>query len=443
MPFKPASSLSPVQISMLALGALTVVFIWALFVFNLSSARSDTLAARQAEHRNLALIVSESLKQMTDRARAMASLIDDGQDYDDSNFDRLLTLLADDPVFNRLSLYSAAGALRYASHPGSTHPKLAAWLDQFAEHVRRYGAAPMLPLKGAASPAPLGEPSWRLPFFVPTGLHSIDDEDSVILIELDVGYLAGLIQHIELGDKGFIQVLDADGREWMRADTSGVIVGGTPVPRIRPAMNGRVSSGQAVFEVNEQTYQTVFVTRPAHGFTVSVSEPYSEILGPLRSNQNKQLVINILMTLVVAGIVFWLARGLKQQQKVLRALQLSERKNQELIKRLEGEHARSSRAATVDHLSGLFNRRQFLEVAPNTLAEQRRKRSLSALLFIDLDRFKSINDSLGHHVGDLLLQAVAGRIRKMLGPGDAATKTSGGISKTITQMTSSPMASAK
>lgn len=50
MPFKPASSLSPVQISMLALGALTVVFIWALFVFNLSSARSDALAAQQAEH---------------------------------------------------------------------------------------------------------------------------------------------------------------------------------------------------------------------------------------------------------------------------------------------------------------------------------------------------------------------------------------------------------
>jgi len=266
--------------------------------------------------------------------------------------------------------------------------------------------------------------AWRLPFLVPAGLQGRQD-DNIILIELDVGYLGGLLQHIELGEKGFIQVLDADGGEWMRADTSGVIVGGAPVPGIKPALNGRIISGQSVFLAGEKTHQFVFVTRPAHGFTVSVSQPYEEILGPLKSNQRKQLVINILMTLVVGGIVYWLARGLKQQQKVLRALQLSERKNQQLINRLEGEHARSSRAATIDHLSGLFNRRQFLEAAPQVLAEQRRNRCLSALLFLDLDRFKSINDSLGHHVGDLLLQAVAGRIKRMLGPQDIAARFGG------------------
>lgn len=146
---------------------------------------------------------------------------------------------------------------------------------------------------------------------------------------------------------------------------------------------------------------------------------------PFLSLSAVQIALFILMTLVVSGVVFWLARGLKQQQKVLRALQLSERKNQQLIKRLEGEHARSSRAATIDHLSGLFNRRQFLEAAPEVLVEQRRNRCLSALLFLDLDRFKSINDSLGHHVGDLLLQAVAGRIKRMLGPKDIAARFGG------------------
>jgi diguanylate cyclase (GGDEF)-like protein len=48
-----------------------------------------------------------------------------------------------------------------------------------------------------------------------------------------------------------------------------------------------------------------------------------------------------------------------------------------------------------------------------------------AILFIDMDRFKSINDSLGHKVGDMLLQAVAGRISRMLEQDDEAARFGG------------------
>jgi len=425
MPHKPASSLSAVQIAMLVLGALTVVFIWALFVFQTTTSRTEALQARQSEHRNLALIVSESLKQMTDRAKVMGSLVIEDPKEQSSGFDRLLTLLAEDPVFNRLSVYDGKGKLLYASHPDSARANLAHWYGQLEDHLKQYGFVPVLPLRSEAADSDNGAPGWRLPFLVPTGERDHTGLSRLILIELDIGYLAGLLQHVELGPKGFIQVLDAQGNEWMRADTSGVIVGGIRVPRIQPALNGRVSSGQATFEENGEPYQYVFVTRAIHGFTVTVSQPYDEILGPLRSDQNKQLVLNILMTLLVGAIVFWLVRALKQQQSVLHALQISERRNQQLIKRLEGEHARSSRAASIDHLSGLYNRRQFLDIASDTLNDQRRNRRLAALLFIDLDRFKSINDSLGHEVGDLLLQAVAGRIRRLLGPEDVAARFGG------------------
>src|SRR4029453_18772353 len=48
-----------------------------------------------------------------------------------------------------------------------------------------------------------------------------------------------------------------------------------------------------------------------------------------------------------------------------------------------------------------------------------------ALLYIDVDEFKGINDSLGHHVGDELLKAVAGRIRSCLKPGDLIARLGG------------------
>lgn len=422
---KPASSLSAVQIAMLVLGALMVVFIWALFVFQTMTSRAEALQARQSEHRNLALIVSESLKQMTDRAKAMGSLVVEDPEQEGDGFDRLLALLAEDPVFNRLSVYDGKGDLLYSSHPDSARSDLSQWYGQLESHLKHYGLVPLLPKREEASGSGRAEPGWRLPFLVPAGERDTLGLTRVVLIELDVGYLAGLLQHVELGPRGFIQVLDAEGAEWMRADTSGVIVGGLRVPRVQPALTGRVSSGQRTFEQDGQRFQYVFVTRAIHGFTVSVTQPFDEILGPLRSDQHKQLLLNILMTLLVGGIVFWLVRALKQQQSVLQALQLSEQRNQQLIERLEGEHARSSRAASIDHLSGLYNRRQFLDIASQALNEQRRNRRLSALLFIDLDRFKSINDSLGHQVGDLLLQAVAGRIRRMLGPEDVAARFGG------------------
>ena len=74
---------------------------------------------------------------------------------------------------------------------------------------------------------------------------------------------------------------------------------------------------------------------------------------------------------------------------------------------------RSSRAvqasehlALHDALTGLPNRRLFLERLAVALAEARSTAGQVAVLLIDLDRFKEVNDQLGHHVGDLLLQAI-------------------------------------
>ena len=151
---------------------------------------------------------------------------------------------------------------------------------------------------------------------------------------------------------------------------------------------------------------------------------YADALAPYQLG-SAELLFNVLVSLVIVLFILWVLRLLNRQQMAVEAVQLSQKENQQLIARLEEAHERSSRAASTDHLSGLHNRRQFIEIANRALNMQRNKRCLMAILFIDLDRFKSINDTLGHRIGDLLLQAVAGRIHRMLAPGDQAARFGG------------------
>lgn len=68
-----------------------------------------------------------------------------------------------------------------------------------------------------------------------------------------------------------------------------------------------------------------------------------------------------------------------------------------------------------DPLSGLPNRRLLSEQAGNLLAEARKAQTTAALMFIDLDRFKEINDTLGHEAGDILLRQLGLRLITQLG----------------------------
>jgi diguanylate cyclase (GGDEF)-like protein/PAS domain S-box-containing protein len=81
--------------------------------------------------------------------------------------------------------------------------------------------------------------------------------------------------------------------------------------------------------------------------------------------------------------------------------------------------------ASYDSLTGLPNRRLLLEYLNNEMARARRHGHYGALLFIDLDNFKTVNDSLGHSVGDKLLKVVAKRIKECTRREDTAARMGG------------------
>ncbi|MGH8974320.1 MAG: sensor domain-containing protein, partial [Acidimicrobiia bacterium] len=84
-----------------------------------------------------------------------------------------------------------------------------------------------------------------------------------------------------------------------------------------------------------------------------------------------------------------------------------------------------TRLALQDPLTSLPNRALFLDRLDLALRRRERAGQVVAVLFVDLDRFKSVNDTLGHFAGDQLLVAVADRLGKILRPGDTIARLGG------------------
>jgi diguanylate cyclase (GGDEF)-like protein/PAS domain S-box-containing protein len=94
------------------------------------------------------------------------------------------------------------------------------------------------------------------------------------------------------------------------------------------------------------------------------------------------------------------------------------------IERKAFEH-RLAHESMHDPLTGLPNRLLFIDRLGLSLARGQRTESQVGVLFLDLDRFKNINDSLGHDAGDELLQSVAARLESVVRPGDTVARFGG------------------
>jgi len=111
-------------------------------------------------------------------------------------------------------------------------------------------------------------------------------------------------------------------------------------------------------------------------------------------------------------------------------IDITERKrNEEALQRsqeqLRAQMHQIEHQALHDALTDLPNRTLFQDRAEQALLTADRERSGFAVMLIDLDRFKEVNDTLGHHSGDLLLREIAGRLRRALRESDTVARLGG------------------
>jgi len=129
----------------------------------------------------------------------------------------------------------------------------------------------------------------------------------------------------------------------------------------------------------------------------------------------RALLLSIAAVLI-GIIVGWLT--LRQLSRISRQIEIQ-------FAELEVSRAALKQEASHDALTGLANRRLFYDRLQHAIRQARRYRSKVGILFLDLDGFKEINDTHGHHVGDAVLTEVARRLSKSVRESDSIARLGG------------------
>ncbi len=411
----------------IGLTVLLLVVAWSVTWHRLAAEQALVRASARVQQQNLVTMVSENLGQVLDRGRIMAIAAEAwfaGDRHDALN--RLSAMAAADRAFLRIALYDPGLRRVYTSSPAADHAPLRdALRDMLAAAALDPTHAPVF------APRPAGwEQAWQVPI-----LFAVEGSDGgggdgrvrgVLLVVLDLGYFLGLYQHIDIGRSGVLQILARDGTVIAEARQAGLVLdhGQRPALRLPATEPGEGSVSGTPFD-DGRSYLSSFRQSERLPFTVVLSRDLDEILAGQQLTRTRALLALGVMSVLLLLATAWVVRSIRQQGRLFAALEAADRDKRVLIEQLEDEKRRAVVLAAHDPLTGLPNRRMFGEIGVTHLAQAKRSRKHYALLYLDLDRFKGINDTLGHHVGDLLLQTVAARLRAMLRDSDLIARLGG------------------
>jgi diguanylate cyclase (GGDEF)-like protein len=256
---------------------------------------------------------------------------------------------------------------------------------------------------------------WRLRFSRrlsgPNGVFA-----GIVIVSVDAAYFVSGYEASQLGKHGVLGLLGADGvfrvrrsgdivTAGDRADYRSIVAAGDPASK-NPVSTSSWD-GVKRYTATSELYDLPLAV------VVGLSD--AEQMAPSRA----------------AGVArrWWAALGSLVVLLVLAVLGTMSRQLAATRKRaIDDQRAHSLRVEHIayhDGLTGLPNRSLFSELLARSIEHSRRYRKQSAVLFLDLDRFKQINDTLGHEAGDQLLQEVARRLKGCVRASDSVARLGG------------------
>ncbi len=144
---------------------------------------------------------------------------------------------------------------------------------------------------------------------------------------------------------------------------------------------------------------------------------HAQTVASQRFNRTWRQAISLSVAAVLMGVIVgWLT---------LRQLSRISRQIEHQFAELEVSRAALKQEASHDSLTGLANRRLFYDRLQQAIRHARRYNGKVGVLFLDLDRFKEINDTHGHHVGDAVLTEVARRLSRSVRESDSIARLGG------------------
>ncbi len=240
--------------------------------------------------------------------------------------------------------------------------------------------------------------------------------------------LADISDHIQGTSIVKVKVFDADGLTLFSTDPRQLGEKKNSDPNIERAMMGEVVTKLAFRDkiyaskelLTQRNILSSYVPVYVHADDQSLSnraimEIYADVSGLYEQTfgtRNKVIVLTVAAMLLVFAVQFVFIRRADQ---VTGGYVREKQQDQERMRHI----------AYHDSLTGLPNRKMFMERLEAAMARAERSDHLLAVLFLDLDKFKYINDSLGHSAGDQLLQEVARRLQDCVRLTDTVARQGG------------------
>ena len=219
----------------------------------------------------------------------------------------------------------------------------------------------------------------------------------------------------------------AGARDMLRADLAEIVLfGGTPEapasritlgPRDHPDVDRavRLDPGHGVWARVVAQEQGVVLARPIRSerlrLSLAAGEVEDAIVVPLRAEEG--VIGTMLVANRLEGQATFDENDLNLLETIARQTTVSLEKGR-LLDRLRQEAATNEYIAQHDLLTGLPNRVLFLQRVNEAISEAATTDACVAVVLMDLDRFKEVNDTLGHHNGDELLKEIGRRLRRVL-----------------------------